>query len=266
MNDQPFYTLQPEWTHPSVEVHTTLIEPLQNENIQSIYYFRSTSDDPCQLTGIPDGCLDLIFNLCGDQRDCFVIMSPAFRRLFFFRAHTPYVGVRLKPFHDVSLFEVPFKELNASPMLPLFDVAPRFLSLYEKLLNVNTRDAQQQLILTSPFLQPFHHTSHTRETMQQALFLIQHDATTTPQKLSEQLCYSERHIRNLFNTHTGFSPKCFIQIMKLQTVLHQMTNTQFSTKALLDEAYFYDDAHFYKMFKKYIQMTPKQYVEMLRAH
>lgn len=79
-------------------------------------------------------------------------------------------------------------------------------------------------------------------------------------ELSDSLGYSEQHIRRKFEAYIGFSPKQFFQIVKFQNSLDMYLKKDGSD--ILDIIYengYYDQAHFIKSFKKFANLTPKQY-------
>ena len=84
--------------------------------------------------------------------------------------------------------------------------------------------------------------------------------------LKQKFCYTERYIRMLFNEMIGTCPKKFIQIAQFQSVVNMMRKDCFSLNKLLDNNLYYDASHFYKTFKKYMDMTPNDYLNILKAN
>ena len=111
MECEDFYTLQPEWERISKNFHCKMIPSSLNENIQLIYSFSSTIgyQGILSLPGIPDGCLDIIFNMDGEKNDCYLIPSPKKRMNFQFKTGNSYLGIRLKPLQSVHGFEILIK-------------------------------------------------------------------------------------------------------------------------------------------------------------
>ena len=103
-----FKPLQPEWDRQLSFIISHQCTSHFKSSISFVYQFEllSTSEQEILLPGIPDGCLDLIFNLNGDLNDCYLIPSPKVRQNFTFRTNTQYFGIRLLPLQSIFSFNL----------------------------------------------------------------------------------------------------------------------------------------------------------------
>ncbi len=223
-----------------------------------------TKDRIIKLPGIPDGCIDLIFNLDGNQRDCFFIPSPKFRQVYSFTPNTNYFGIRLLPLQTFFSFELSLKELNSSSSFPLFEVAPYLTNLYEKLLEAHTLQDRVHLLesfLLSKILKERTTSSIILNCIDQG---IRHHGNIQAKQIESLTGYSQRYLRSLFTNELGISPKSFFQLINFQHIVNEIINNSFNLENYLNNNDFYDSSHFYKTFKKIAKMTPGEYIKLLK--
>lgn len=77
--------------------------------------------------------------------------------------------------------------------------------------------------------------------------------------LSEKLCYSERHIRRMFQSELGVSPKEILNIIRFQNILHELKidSSPCFTEIAMKYGY-YDQSHFCKNFKGLYGVSPSE--------
>lgn len=85
------------------------------------------------------------------------------------------------------------------------------------------------------------------------------------QQLAQDLSYSERHIRRLFESYIGYPPKTFFRILRFQSSLQEIlkmpdrTNSEF-----INLLAYSDQAHFQREFKTFTTMTPRHFIQFLQ--
>ncbi|OMP66280.1 helix-turn-helix transcriptional regulator [Domibacillus epiphyticus] len=77
--------------------------------------------------------------------------------------------------------------------------------------------------------------------------------------LAEKLNYSERNIRRTFHKELGVSPKEFSGIIRFQSLLQELNNSNQYRFANIAAKYGYSDQpHFINNFRRYYGMSPNQ--------
>ncbi len=263
-----FNPLQPEWNEMNVQsLEISQTSPRFQSSIAYVYKVKTLADSSKKavLPGIPDGCIDLFFNLDGDYQDCLLVPSPKKRKLIPFNSDSTYLGIRLFPLQSLFSFQVSLKEINSEEALPLFSVAPYLLPFYENLLQAFTLKEQiQQLesfLATSP-MENFSCSTIVTSCMKK---IIRHHGNLHVKDLEQFTGYSERYLRMLFQNDLGIAPKTFLQLINFQYIVNDIVKGDFHIENHLNESLYYDTSHFYKTFKKFTSMTPMEYQKILRG-
>ncbi len=88
--------------------------------------------------------------------------------------------------------------------------------------------------------------------------IISLNGRITPQQLSQEFYYSEKHIRRLFLQSIGVPTKTFLRIVRINYVLRLLKeNADFLDVA--QSAGYYDQSHFINDFKDILNVTPTEY-------
>ena len=260
-----FNPIQPEWYR---SLHSLQISQTSREyqnSIAYVYKLKTKADfnEKVLLPGIPDGCIDFIFDLEGVLSECLLVPSPKKRILIDLKADSTYLGIRLYPHQTLFPFQISLKELNSKDSFPLFDVAPSLLPLYELLLSTFT--LKEQIKKLESFL-----LTHSIETdNHSAIFkscinkIIIHHGNLQVKDLEEYSGYSERYLRIIFQKELGIPPKTFLQLINFQYIINDIVKGGFLIENHLAENHYYDSSHFYKTFKKFTNMTPGAYFKIL---
>lgn len=261
MSISTYFPAQPE-----IQQHTLYYEEHKprdlwvNKDIALFYQFRTEPNSPTILSLIPDGCFDFLF--CCDLNDpsAFLWTSPFNRKKQpEFKKNCLYFGVRFFPEQSMIKLNYPMMELLAQ-QIPLIDVMSNSENIIEDMT-----------ICTSFYERVNRFEQYMRKLRQdigkdQKLVRYAIDqiyssrAMVNVHELSDAIGFSEQHIRRKFESYIGFSPKQFCQIVRLQNCLNKYLESDGNN--LLDIIYengYYDQAHFIKGFKKFINLTPKQY-------
>ena len=260
-----FNPLQPEWDKNLQSIQITKTSPKYRSSIAYVYKLKTeaTSNEKALLPGIPDGCIDFVFNLDGIHTECKLVPSPIKRESIYFKANSTYLGIRLFPIQKLFPFQMSLKEINSKNAMPLFDVAPYLLPLYELLLNTNT--FEEQLHQLESFLSTHPLETDTHSTIFKSCInkIILHHGNLHVKDLENYSGYSERYLRLLFQKELGIPPKKFLQLVNFQYIINDIVKGNFQIENHLNENLYYDPSHFYKNFKKFMNMTPGEYRKIL---
>lgn len=89
------------------------------------------------------------------------------------------------------------------------------------------------------------------------LYMFAHQGMISIRSLSEQLSYSERHIRRTFQKEYGVSPKELLNIIRFQNLLREIHHHPKSNLTDIAIKYgYYDQSHFIKNFKQLYGIAP----------
>lgn len=263
-----FNPVQPEWNAMNVQSLQFLqTSPRFQHSIAYVYKLKTlaTGRDKVILPGIPDGCIDLLFNLDGDETDCLLIPSPKKRKLLAFNSDANYLGIRLFPLQTLFTFKASLKEINKEDSLPLFSMAPYLLPFYDKLLHSLT--LEEHILQLENFL-----TTYSLGVVQCSPIVascinkiyLSH-GNLHVKDLEGFSGYSERYLRMLFQDDLGIAPKTFLQLINFQYIVKDILKGDFHIDHHLHDYLYYDSSHFYKTFKKFTNMTPIEYQRKLRS-
>ncbi|TWT25274.1 helix-turn-helix domain-containing protein [Planomicrobium sp. CPCC 101110] len=229
-------------------------------DVALFYQFTTDPISPPALSLIPDGCFDLLFCCDESQPAAFLWTSPYSRRKQpAFSPDCTYFGVRFFPEQSLLKFKVPMAEL-LDQQIQLFDVFPGEQKIVEELIVAGT--FQERIRAFMAFL------DQAKVDLDKEIRLVKHaiaeiyrsKGTINIQEVAFDVGCSEQYIRRRFEAYIGFSPKQFSQVVKFQNALdYFLAPEQPDMLDIVHETGYYDQAHFIKDFKKFMQVTPKQY-------
>jgi AraC-like DNA-binding protein len=86
--------------------------------------------------------------------------------------------------------------------------------------------------------------------------------TTAVHRLADELGYSERHLRKIFNQYVGLSPKRLMRIMRVtHTVRRIDAGWPYSQAQLADAGGYYDQAHMIDDFQALLGESPVPFIQ-----
>ncbi|WP_251033795.1 AraC family transcriptional regulator [Bacillus sp. ISL-75] len=235
-----------------------------SKDIALFFQFKTENHSATSLSLIPDGCFDMLFCCDPSIPTAFLWTSPFHRKKQpEFRKDCEYFGVRFFPEQTIIKLNSPLNELLAQK-IPLMEVMSNVNSIIE--LIASGKSFSERIEQFDLFLRKLLFDSSKDQKM--VCYAIEKIYSSrgmvNVHELSDVIGYSEQHIRKKFEAYIGFSPKQFCQIVKFQNSLDIYLERDGSN--ILDIIYdngYYDQAHFIKGFKKFINLTPKQYKKFL---
>jgi len=105
-------------------------------------------------------------------------------------------------------------------------------------------------------------TNYNNEALHALDFLLEHIEPVSIQSIAANAGLSERQFRRITSDLFGFSPKKIQRIMRLQTALQAL----FDTDITLLSDHYYDDSHRIKELKSLTGMTPGEIRQMAEKY
>lgn len=261
-----YVPVQPEW-HKNAQHLIKKPSVYLQHSIAYVYQlnFDNTHESTVLLHGIPDGCIDVVFNLNGDVNDCYLIPSTRERVMFPFNKAHEYFGIRLLPLQTIFPITLPLATLNEIQKVPLFLASPSLRELYDLLLRAT--NLHERLHAVEQFICDKQQAIYTpSDLMKNCLHIIYKERGRAKLiDLEQYTCYTTRYLRKVFQAELGISPKAFLDIVYVQFAVQELLCSHFSLEQHLFDYELYDVSHFYKKFKKTVQMTPIAYVRLLQS-
>ncbi|QGQ44804.1 helix-turn-helix transcriptional regulator [Metabacillus sediminilitoris] len=240
-------------------------KPMKSANNDIALYCEFQLKDKASsiLPIIPDGSIEILFSCDEKEPIAFVATSPEKRCDYQFQSNIRYFGIRLSPGQNKILFNCSMKELLNYKQIPLLDVLKEDESFIEgMLIKKNFKERIN-------WVQSYINKSDTDHSYAKNLLtyclnrIYSTNGTININELSSETGYTDRYIRKKFESFVGYSPKKFSQIVRLQHSINKLVSQNIKVSNVIDEHAFYDESHFYKDFKKYISLTPNEYLDQL---
>ena len=175
-----------------------------------------------------------------------------------------------KPFFDFPIFEIqnniiPIKDINNKEWLDLENRLGDCVdnkSIVSCLENNLLKKLEKNTLFNS-------YSSINNERIMLAINRIDDSKGTINIKgLSSLVCLSDKQFNRIFADYVGMNPKNFLRIIRYQSVLLKLQNSNIkATKAVdfLDLVYdcgYYDQSHLINNFKEFTGYTPKEYIKL----
>lgn len=220
------------------------------------------SDDSKLHRILPDGCTDIIFDLSSSAFSKGSVVSGLM---------TTFETMNLTG--DLSLFGIRFFSHQARQFLryPVSEFAGYHVYL-EDLWGKEAERIKEEVCAAKGIPEVIERVENllikllhkekiqTDDMLQAGVQYIQASrGKLSIQALAENLNYSERNVRRIFQHELGVSPKQFIDILRFQYLLQELygskkTPAHFSETAV--KYGYYDQPHFIRAFKRYYGLTP----------
>lgn len=209
---------------------------------------------------IPDGCVDIIFDLGARsfRRGAFVSGLMTSYEVMPLAEPQSMFGIRFFVEEADRFFRCPVAEISAGHVW-LEDIwGSEALWVMEGLLEA--ADTAQRIAWVEQLLMQQLRCDGTR---QNALLLTsmqhmyEHQGNLSVASLAEKVCYSERNVRRMFQQALGIGPKELARIIQFQSLLQLLARGQ--AASLADAAVqcgYYDQSHVSKSFRAYYGETP----------
>jgi AraC-like DNA-binding protein len=221
---------------------------------------------------MPDGCIELVFNLADPfrrhHRDGTVETQP-----LTIIAGQMRTNALIQPSGKVHLFGIRFKPAGAYPFFkfPLHELTDQIVDLHlawgaagrdlEGRMNDASSTAERIALVEGALLRLFVPDQSRDELVEAAASLIAYHAGALPiERLAREVNVSSRRLERRFRQRHGLSPKSFSRIVRFQNLLNLAR--QNNGRELLEHALalgYYDQAHLIHEFKTFSGKTPVEF-------
>lgn len=175
-----------------------------------------------------------------------------------------------KPFFDFPIFEIqnniiPIKDINNSQWLDLENRLGDCVdnnSIVSCLENNLLKKLEKSTLFNSYY-------SINNERIMLAINRIDDSKGNINIKdLSSLVCLSDKQFNRIFADYVGMNPKNFLRIIRYQSVLLKLQNSNIKDTKAVDFVYlvydcgYYDQSHLINNFKEFTGYTPKEYIKL----
>lgn len=228
--------------------------------ISHFYEFSLGQDRPHEVKAVPDGSIDLLFNIGSDKVTTYISGTVFGVKTWELGDADECFGVRFQPGQgvlpkdlymdmlvneDIEIDGNIFGENITERIALAGDIKERskiFREAYEILIYSRTEFSYKEKI--NQYLV-------NRITRSRGLINMK--------ELEAETNYSSSYLRRVFKNYHSISPKQFAQYIRFQTLLEKMKKSNMRYDELALECGYYDEAHMMKEFKNYAGMTLEQY-------
>lgn len=211
---------------------------------------------------LPDGCVDIIFNLKARTASASGFVTGLMSRYeaAILTQEQSLFGIRFFAETVRPFIQFPASEFREGPVLLEEAWGAEVNHLNEEM--VAALDSARRIQLIETFLFDVLRRSNVRSEslVEQGMqHLYASKGKITVLSLAEKLNYSERNIRRAFQKELGMKPKEMTDIIRFQNLLQEMRRSKPNRFPDIAAQYgFYDQPHFINSFKRLYGMSPKQ--------
>jgi len=211
-------------------------------------------DRALPLVHLPDAATALVYRRTGAQNGDLRVVGPRSRASYHPGKELPMcIRIRLRPGAARPVFGIPVSELR-DQAVPLTDLWGDRAARLENRLNELTGPAPILHGIEDVLLESLHNGADSRDLLLRGAV---ESLSTTGERvgaLARRLSVSERHLRDLFTDRVGLSPKRFVRIQRVRTVLARAGSAAWAGLAL--DAGFYDQSHMTAGFHTLMGVSP----------
>lgn len=243
------------------EVYQSKIIPSQ---AISEFYQVKTNNQQQPILVIPDGCIDIIFECNPVKPTARVYGLILDIQNVPMQPNICYFGVRFFPGIIPEFIQVSAENLFNN-IINFTDIVVNSDELIAEIATQS--DIEQRIYL---FLRRFSNQLKGNYSVMTEFIIktiLNDNGELRIKFLEEKTGYCSRHIQRIFKQEVGISIKAFSCIMRFQAAIHALTS-QTCTR-LSDLTYnlgYSDQAHLHKEFKKFINMSPSDFVKHLERY
>lgn len=233
--------------------------------ISHFYEFELKDDRPHNTKAVPDGSIDLLFNLGKDKVTTYAGGTVFGVKTWELGSNDRCFGVRFQPGKGVLPKELSMAMLVDNDL----EIDGNIFgdNIIEKL--VSAKDIYER---THIFIKAYEDLVYSRNSLSDKEkinnYLVSRitraKGHVTIQQLEEETNYSACYLRRIFKNYNGISPKQFAQFIRFQNLLGQINKGDIRYDDIALECGYYDEAHMMKEFKNYTGKTMEQYQNIMR--
>lgn len=229
-----------------------------SNQITTLYYqFQLGESFEHFITTVPDGCIDILF-LCDSKKPLVSVHGTRLQKKpINLQKGIVYFGVRFIPNLDGKDFYCSLKELVDSDVSfqDFMGIDP---CITQKIINESLFEGRVKLYkkhIGKSLFEELHSSQRVIKYAVNKIYSLKGNITIN--QLSNELGYSSRYLRKVFEERVGISPKLFCQISRYQFSLQMLVNQKPIFDVIHQNGY-YDQSHFINECKKFSNDTPTQ--------
>jgi AraC-like DNA-binding protein len=220
-------------------------------------------EEPILHRVIPDGCVDILFDLCGHSyREAAsiagIMTKPIFAEL---RGRINYLAIRFLPGGFLHFFDNPAHHFT-DRIIPLEMISDKGEhDLTEGLIQEGPIGSKIEL-LESYFGSLLMRNDRNDPVVRSALYnILKHKGNIEISQLSRNTNTCQRQLCRKFRKWIGISPKSFCRIIRFQSILRKLPPRSRCNllHVALDGGY-YDQSHFIHEFSSYYGLNPSEFL------
>jgi len=230
----------------------------------AISHFYSFKTKPCSEAtfAVPDGCVDILFDLDQTRPSARVCGTTLEARGAGLKSSHHYFGVRFAPgvtpdFLCVSADDLVDQQLNFLDVIK--GAGPLFAQVIQQ------KEFAGKVRVLEAFLRGKSARQVSRLTLNAVHEICEEKGHIYLNQLEERTGYCKRTLQRYFNNDLGMSPKAFSRIIRCQAAIYDINhqdNIAFSDLAC--DLGFSDQPHFLREFKKLVSATPVEYRQQVK--
>lgn len=229
------------------------------------YEFHLGKESEHSLNAVPDGSIDLVFNIGKDKVITYISGTVFGAKRWELGEAGNCFGVRFQPGQG----ELP-KQLSMD-MLINKDIEIDGNLFGENLVEriALAKDFSERCSIFEEVYQNML-VSSSKESDKKAIadYMIYRISETGGQismsQLEDETKFSACYLRRVFKAYHGISPKEFAQCIRFQTLLTKVETIRERYDQIALDCGYYDEPHMMREFKKYAGMTLRQYEQIMR--
>lgn len=228
--------------------------------ISHFYEFSMGQDKSHEVKAVPDGSVDLLFNIGNNKVTTYIGGTVFAVKLWELGDENRCFGVRFQPGQCILPTDLSMGMLVNNDIEIDGDIFGD--NLIEKIALAKNIDERSEI-----FRKAYENIIYNRnelsdkEKINEYLVsrIIRSKGQVSMQELESETNYSACYLRRIFKNYHGISPKQFAQYIRFQSLLGNMQNSNMRYDELALECGYYDEAHMMKEFKTYAGMTLEKY-------
>jgi len=219
---------------------------------------KTTSKEIVKDLVLIDACTELVISYTTKQA-CY--SSPSMNKTAYDETtdvKSSYIGAKLKPGAFTQLTGLPAKTIDGH-YLELEEIDKNFNSI----LLAGLTFEETKTFLKNYFLKLIGNQKPNEFT---SLFDELHDQPpTTAEVIYQKFHYGPRQCQRHFIKNFGTTPQMVLTILRFHYCLNKITSGEVAPSDMLDLIRFSDQSHFIREFKKYLGLTPYEYLKKYQS-
>lgn len=207
-------------------------------------------------TIVPDGCVDVVYEVLSRQVRCLIFGTSSQTRLFHVTPDGNYLGIRFRPGMARHVLDLPPDELTDRHL-----ELPKFLGLRpEEVVDAATFSAQSEL-LGHALIKTLHQQDVMPTPLDQAIDHVQRNQEIWRVETLADMCgLSLRQVERSVKAAVGLPPKLLMRILRIQAAIMALQRAPQGSLVDLAAALGYSDqAHMNRDFRLLTGSSPAQY-------